>query len=725
MKELFNRLYKVLIVVMIFIWGIITFSSCFHIYGRYYNPLIIILGAFLLFIFIYNINKLIRRINPKYHDKIALGMFILSLTLMLLWGLNNEIIPSYDLSHIIAKTDLLLNNNHFFGSELYFSIYPTQIPLTIYIYGIKALWSLFNITNLNAVVIIYNAIMTSLMFFIIYKIVKKLSNSHLALIVMLLAMLYPDFYLYIPYYYTDIMALPFGIIGFYLLLLGDSKKNKRSLLYYLLAGILFGIGFKLRVTTVIILIAYLICLFRKPDFKQIAKKSIFIFTGLILTLFTYSKIIYPSFNIEIDETVKVPPLHWVMMGTNPETDGGYDDAAIIYSIYSQDKNKDIINVIKDRIPKLTPKFYYNKLRKVWSEGDHDIQRKYALTKSMSESRNFVNGQMSGILRYYSQMLKFTIYTLFLITIINELKKKNDFENSKIASIIIAVFGGILFYLLWEALSRYSFSFLPLIIIGTYKGIELLSKNLNCEEIKFKNKTYNLHKFKKVLGIILILGLIIGLIIGFNYAAKNKEIIELERNLQRYSSKTYEPLYNKTLKQVFRVRDSFNRVQLKVMTNNVTEDLIYNYEIYNSKNELIYEGEYGFDPKNTRYIRKITLYVPTVKVTKEEEFYVLLYSESAKRNNHIKINTFKYQNIVPNDPYFSPETLGPKFDLNPNAETYFDNALYYGDAYLRVIEKTKRPFVKKSNYIILSMLSIIFVGSNIYCGLIKKGKNETK
>lgn len=722
MKDAFNKLYKILIIVMLFLWGIITFSSCFHVYGRFYNPIAIFLGGFIILLVIYNVYKLIKKINPKYHDKIALGMFLISLIIMLLWGLNNEIIPAYDLSHIIAKSDLLLKNNHYFGSEIYFSIYPTQIPITIFIYGIKTIGSFFNITNLNAFVIIYNAIMTSLMFLFIYKIVKKLSNSHLALIVMFITMLYPDFYLYIPYYYTDIMALPFGIIGFYLLLAGDLKENNKSYIYYLLAGILFGIGFKLRVTTIIILIAYIICLLRNIEVKLFIKKLLFIFTGIILTLFTYSKIIYPSFNVEIDESVKVPPLHWVMMGTNPETDGGYDDAAINFSIHSKDKNKDIMEVIKSRIPKLTPKFYYNKLRKVWSEGDHDIQRKYALTKQMSEFKNYINGPMCGILRYYSQMLKFTIYTLFLISIGYELKKKNNFQDSKNAPIIISVFGGILFYLLWEALSRYSFSFLPIIIIGTFTGIDLFVKKFSYNEIIIKKQTYNIKKLKQIIGILIILSLIIGLIVGAKYVAIDKQTFELERNLQKYSSRTYEPLYNRTLKEVFRVSKPFNRIQLRVMTDNITEDIEYTYEVYTAKNKLIYTGTYGFDPKNERILRKITLYVPTVNVTKEEEFYVLFYSNAATKNNHIKLNTYKFQDKVENDPEFSPEVLGPDFDLNPNSETYFDNKLYTGNLFVRVFEKVKRPYIKKENYIIISMIAVLFIGSNIYFSLIKK-ENE--
>ncbi len=719
MKNLFNNLYKILIAIMIFIWGIITFSSCFHVYGHYYNPIIILLGGIILSLLIYNVYKLIKKIKPKYHDKIALSLFLISLVIMLVWGLNNEIVPAYDLSHIIAKTNMLLKNNHFFGSDLYFSIYPTQIPLTIFIYGIKYIGSILNITNLSSVVIIYNAFMTSFMLFCIYKIVKKLSNSNSALVIMLLAVLYPDFYLYVSYYYTDIIALPFGIIGFYLLLKGEDTTSKKSILCYLSAGLLFGIGFKLRVTTIILLIGYVLCLLRNLDLRQFIKRVAIIFSGVLISLFTYTCFIYPSFNVEIDENVKVPALHWVMMGTNPETDGGYVDADIIYSIFSKNKNEDIKDVIRKRMPQLNLKFYYNKLRKVWSEGDHDIQRKYALTTSMNESRIYVSGQMNGILRYFSQMLKFTIYTMFLITIISELSRKKCFEESKNAPLIVAIFGAILFYLLWEALSRYSFSFLPIIIIGSYSGIEIFTYNFESNKLTIQNKTYNLLILKRILGIIIIIACLVAIVIGYKYATADNQIFELERNLQKYSTRTYEPIYNRELKEVFRVSKSFNRIQLRAMTNSVTKDLIYTYEVYTKDNELIYRGTYGFDPKNERTLRKITLYVPTVKVEEETEFYLRFYSNEANANNHIKLNTHRMQNIVKNDPEFSPENIGSNFDINPNSETYFNNELYDGSLFIRVFEKIKKPYLKKETYITISIVALIFISSNVYFSLLKK------
>ena len=602
MEKIINKFYKAIIFIMIGILGIITFSACFHIYGRGYNPIIIIIGTIIVFTLIYNFYNLMGKTNTKNHDKIAFGIFAIVFTIMLLWGINTQVVPAYDLSHIMAKSDNMLLNHHVFGYDLYFSIYPTQIPITIFIYGIKLIGSILGFANPAEFMIIYNAFMTSLMILFIYKIGKKLTNSKLALTMMLIASLYPDFYLFIPYYYTDIVSLPFAIIGFYLLL---TSEEKHSRLYLLVAGILFGIGFKIRVTVMILLIAYIASMFKNYSIKNIMKRTAIVIVGVILTLLTYNHLIYPNFSIDLNDKVKVPMTHWIMMGVNKETNGGYTDADINFSINTPNKNKEILKVIKSRIPKLNIPFFYNKIRKVWSEGDHDIQRKYALTLHMNGLRNAVRGELSGIGRYFAQIMKFSIYLLFLIMLIKEYLH-SKFTDSKISPLSICIFGAIVFYLLWEALSRYSFSFLPIIILGTYPGIISLTEFIDRKNIG----KIEMNKAKIIMGIFLILVIIISVISSSIYYFKHPSKVEIERNAQIYSTRTYTPMINDTLKQVFRVDGDFNNIQLKMMTDNLTSPLNYHYELYRSDDTLVEEGDLLVKP-DENHILRISLYTSPI------------------------------------------------------------------------------------------------------------------
>ena len=696
---------------MIALWGIITFSSCFHIYGRGYNPAIIIIGSIIVFSLIYNFYKLIGKTSTKNHDKIAFGMFAIVFSIMLLWGLNTQVIPAYDLSHIIAKSDSMLLNNHVFGYDLYFSIYPTQIPITILVYAVKALGSILRFANPAEFMIIYNAFMTSLMILFIYKVGKKLTNSRLALTMMLIAALYPDFYLFIPYYYTDIVSLPFAVIGFYYLL---KSEEKHSNLYLLLAGVLFGIGFKIRVTVLILLIAYIASMFRNYSIKNIVKRTVIVVVGVIITIISYNSIIYPNFHIELNDKVTAPMTHWIMMGVNKETNGGYTDADINFSINSQNKNEEIIKVIKSRLPKLNVPFFYNKIRKVWSEGDHDIQRKYALTLHMNGLRTAVRGELSGIERNYAQIMKFSIYLLFFIMIIKEFINCK-FQTSKTAPLAICLFGAIVFYLIWEALSRYSFSFLPVIILGTYPGIVALSEFVDRKNIG----KFNMLKIKRTLGIILNLVIIVSIVGASIYYIKHPSKMEIERNAQIYSTRTYTPMIDNTLKQVFRVDGNFDNIQLKMMTDHLSKPLNYHYELYTSDDILIEEGNLLIEPDEDHLVRKVKIKFNKVKVDKKSEFYLLFYSNEADSNNFISLNSYELNQKLRNSEVYSPEFYGSDYDINPNAETYFDGELSKGNLYIRVFEKKKQIIINNRGFIIISFFAILIMLSNINICLLKR------
>ncbi len=711
MNKFFNEFYKIILGIMIFLWGIITFSSCFHVYGRSYNPAIIIVGSIIIFTIIYNFYKAVGKTNTKNHDKIAFGMFAIVFSMMLLWGLNTQIVPAYDLTHIIAKSDSMLLNNHIFGSDLYFSIYPTQIPITILVYAIKAVGSLLGFANPSEFVIIYNAFMTSLMLLFIYKIGKKLTDSKTALCMMLLASMYPDFYLYVSYYYTDIVALPFAIIGFYFLLQSEEKKSR---LYLILASILFGIGFKLRVTVLILLIAYILCMFRKYSIKTIGKRTLIVIIGILISVVSYNKIVYPMFSVELNPNVKVPITHWIMMGVNKDTNGGYTDADINFSINTSNKNTEIMKVIKKRVTKLDITFFYNKIRKVWSEGDHDIQRKYALTSHMNGLRLVTRGELSGIERNYAQILKFSIYLLFLMTIVIEFKNV-QFKKSKNAPLIICLFGAIIFYLIWEALSRYSFSFLPMTILGISLGVKTLVNFIDKEKIR----QYNFIKIKKIIGVLLISVIAIASIVATIHYSLHPSNFDLDRNAQIYSTRTYTPLYNKMVKQVFRVHDNFNYIQLKFMTDQLTNPLYYRYELYDNSDALIDEGDYLFLPDSEKIVRKIKIKLQEVEVSKESEYYLLFYSQAATENNYVSINSYELKQKLRNSSSYSPEFYGSDFDINPNAETYFDNQLSKGNIYFRAYEKKKENILKNRYFIIIAFFVILIVMYNIFICLLKR------
>jgi len=62
----------------------------------------------------------------------------------------------------------------------------------------------------------------------------------------------------------------------------------------------------------------------------------------------------------------------------------------------------------------------------------------------------------------------------------------------------------------------------------------------------------------------------------------------------------------------------------------------------------------------------------------------------------------------NSDVHSPEFYGSDYDINPNAETYFDGVLSKGNLYFRVFEKKKQIVINNRYFIIISFFVILII-----------------
>ncbi len=732
-SNLCNTFYKILIKVMLFLWGVITLTTIFNIYNNTYklSAIVIIIGCIITLLSLTGIYRYLKRFDDRTIKKIALSLFIVILMTMLFWGLNYQVIPTYDLSHIIIKVNELLSSKTLnFGSSPYFSIYPTQIPLTIFLYGIESFGQIIGMSNPANMVIIYNAFMTSFSFYMIYKVLNKLFNSRIALIGMFLLALYPDFYLFVSYYYTDIISLPFSIIGYYLLIKFDNGKNNMRYSYLFLAGIIFGVGTRLRVVVLILLIAYVLVYIAKNHFKEFLKTFITIILSFSLFWLTYSQCIYPKFKVVIDENLRVPSIHWVMMGLNTNIDGGYTDKDAMYSIFSENKTKDIMKQISKRITEVDFHFYFQKLSRVWSTGDHDILRKYDILSKYDGVHNLLVGKKQIFIRYISQILKASIYLLFFVTLCLELNKKVKIQNSKNAILVVAMFGAIVFYLIWEALNRYSFSFLPWILMGAVPSIEFIDNLLRKEKISVEKHIINCQKYKKHFSkLIIIVVNVLLLFTGIKYAIL-KTNQEDFRIYQYSNTKHFISVIDEEIKEVFEVNNSFNKIQLQIKNDTIDKPCNYIYEIYDMNDKLLYKGvkeitkgEYS-KTDNPFSIRNLNLKFPTIEVNGSKKFYLKFYSQEATESSYISVNTFVLEENLLNYEYNSPEGLGGKYDINPYGETYVDNVLLDGSLRIKVSLAYKAPILKVYQFIILVLIIELITIISVKYTLLENNKKRS-
>ena len=687
--KILNISYKFIIIFTIICFSIALIGSIFFYVNRshnYLNPLILIIGTF---IYILLLSKLYKYIKNKTENK-KLITIILIIEFILLFILSSLIIsiPKVDLLHILTGINSLNNTSTIINNE-YFSIYPNNKFLFMILYYLQILLPNYNRIIFN----IFSSLSITIMSLYIYKSIKMISNKDNALLGLIITVTQPIFYLYASYCYTDVFILPFTTILFYLII-KTIKTNKlsKSILYSILIGILSIIGYKIRAIAIFVLVAYFVYLIFNKCIKSQIKNIFVIFISLILTL-SLINISENKFFKQNDNSKEFPLTHWIMMGSNEEKNGFYNqsDYLLSYNTKNINERKELNKkVIKERIKKQKVfkniKLIITKIYTVWSKGDYSYQKYLELVNNYNFLYKYVIEDKNIIINYILQINKISIIMLSIISLIKIYKSK------KVSILSITLFGSIIFYLIWEVCPRYGLSFLPwLIIISSY----------SYEFIKFKY----IEKSKTIKYVILIISLIT-LLCFFNKCTNLSYKNDLVAKDTTKKIKEVSLNKDNVIEEELLLNNKFNKLKLmfnieeyKEMTNNDKEELnddIYLLEIINIKDKIIYKEEFNKDNiKNNKY----TTF--NFKKTLSKGKYKIRLSTKSKNKINV-ILSYKEQ-----------------FDFYPYGTLKINDKSIDGDLMFECIYYNKRGTFKIYEYILLIFV-IMFIE---YLILFKKEKKN--
>ena len=670
MTKFFNTSYKIMIGILIILFSYITIVSAFYGIDDNLSPLIVILGTIVTFFFFKWLNKKIDKLSNKRIKTIAIILSIIFFIGLLLVGIFLPISSVTDLSHIIEYVNRMISENNLTITGSYFSKYTNQIPLLIFVYGFTKIGSIFGCTNVLLMGTIFNALFMSITGYFIYLIGKEIKGPKAGLLALIFMIINPIFYLYSSYFYTDTLCMPFAVIGLYLIIKSIKANNTRTkLLFSIFSGLIFFIGLKVRIVVVILLIA--IIGYILIDKKIVDKLKIYIalFLGLIIGFLGF-KVIYNYFEIDLDKNAAFPITHWIMMGLNEEYTGGYNspDHDLTYNEPTvEDKKEANIKVIKERINELGPigliKLEGMKIARTWSSGNYGVYAKLNNTSDGTGLYEYLGGygNTNIFMKYSLQILK-TYISFMIILGAYQIFRKKEAEYDYDTIIYIALFGAILFYIIWEAAQRYSLSFLPWMIIPLgliYSKINTKEGLIGEEKREGTAKILEpliVHKKKiaKMGSIILMLVTFVLLTINFPKYTLDKDTYEDIRILS-YRGFTEIEIGDDKVSQTFTTSDTFNQIRIRLNNSNEKEESIYAFKLYDDYNEILVEEEFNssnvkdesnhkfkFDDinptKNTRYRIEIS------KISGESVLSIGTYNESeyykAYENGSVDVNEEK-------------------------------------------------------------------------------------
>ena len=666
-NKMFNFVNKFLLIFTIICFSISLIGAIFFYTNRsydYLNPLVLIVGSIVYLLLLIKLYKVIIKLDDK-KKKIIVGILLgLQFILLLISAFVISSIPQVDLIHILTEINSLNDTGSILNS-VYYSVYPNNRFLLIILYGLQKIIPISN----QILFSLLSTICISVMSLFTYKTVNKVWDLNKGLLSLFICVLSPIFYLYVSYYYTDVLMLPFASILIYLIVKTKDEKNlKSNVLYGLLIGIIAIIGYKIRAVAIFILVAYFVYLIFTKKILIVLKKFAPIIIGAILTITCIGTIENKFFtNVNVDK--EFPMTHWIMMGVNEKSDGYYsqDDYNLSSSASNVSERTDLnIKEIKNRLSDLGPfgtvKLLVVKLVSVWGKGDYSYQKYLELVNDFNPSYSYLLEDKNIVINYLLQFSKIVVMFMAIISLIN------IYKSGKKSIIAISLFGAVFFYLVWEVCPRYGLSFLPwLILIGTCSYDTL---NTNYEKFKF-------YKYFKCIILVLTLALFAFSFNKYTGISYKENIVAKDSVTNvKYISLNKEAVITQTLD----LYDIFNKIRLKFKVNEI-DDATYKLELI-TKNEVVYEKDFK---KNDLKDKKYTDFY--LDKTYEGGSYTVRLSSDSTSDLEVYI------------------AYKEKFDYYPNGILEVNKKEETGDLMFEVVNNEERGIYTYLEYMTIMILTL--------------------
>ena len=294
------------------------------------------------------------------------------------------------------------------------------------------------------------------------------------------------FLFYLPYIYGDVLSISFGTILFYGVASYEHSGQKR---YIALASFAAGLAVLARKNTWIILIAVVVYALLS-SLKKRKLKYLLAGTAILLTAALSVKAVDVVYEVRsgYPSGVGIPSILWVAMGLQ-ETEG----RAGVYNRYQQTTFADCDFqqesatqqgkiYIRERLEEFSQNpgkafsFFKNKLEGQWIEPMYaaletteSFEEGTVLSPALESLYYGALGRIIWNLTNYYQSILYLAGLMALVMLGILWWKKKDVPTSLWLP-WIAVFGGFLFSIMWEAKSRYVFPYCVFMILYAPEGL---------------------------------------------------------------------------------------------------------------------------------------------------------------------------------------------------------------------------------------------------------------
>lgn len=415
---------------------------------------------------------------------------VVSAVLGLIWVFASRTVPKGDQEHLVlAASEINHGGNSFFQNGGYLAECPHQLGI---VSVMRVLYTLFGDGNYTSFKVLS---CLSLIAIIIctYRIAKALSrdNKLVELLAVTLNFIFIPMYCYTSFVYGEILSTVCMLIAFTFFI---ESFEQFSIWKCVGLGIFSGLSVAVKENSIIALIAMLGVLAVKLIINNKRIEITALIVAIVIGLLGQSSImnvLYKDYKVEGTEAM--PSLLWVAMGLNEdyETPGWYNlyNFAVFEKYnYDADKSaedaKKVINSFveeKKANPKSLVSFIVKKSASQWSG---PMYQGFVMNNALEEEDSFVakniinNTSNWKVFDSLMNIYQILCYLGLLVWAMVRYKRNGHLEDYVI---LITIFGGFLFSIMWEAKTRYILPYAIMIIpyaaVGIYNSVEFINAKI--------------------------------------------------------------------------------------------------------------------------------------------------------------------------------------------------------------------------------------------------------
>lgn len=440
----------------------------------------IVLGCGLLFVHFSD------KIKEKWFPYILLLVNILALLLGRYWLVNSHSAPYHDQSLIYEVAEQFSKGDYVSMTPYggYVGKYPHQLGIITFIRILSAITGNIDFRDFQVFNLYMLPVLITSGYFVVKELTKGKKGARLFYLVAML-LCFP-MYVYVPYVYGEISSTAL-VMACVWVLLGALRKFR----WYkpIILGVLFALAIQLRKNALICLIAFLVVLVLYALLYKCQKAWILLAALIVFPLLTQKGIdkLYEPY--EVQEEYGIPSTLHIAMGLNDVSEmgpGWYDDFGVRTYIYEAKADVALSKQlakehIKERLTYMwnhkayTIGFFKSKVLSQWNDPLYSCLK--MSSGGVSESQGlvydvyFLNGR--EIVLPFSNIYQLVIYALVFVVCLVELISHNKEYDIAFYVLLIAVFGGFLFSIMWEAKSRYIFPYFIFMVPYAAIGLDKL------------------------------------------------------------------------------------------------------------------------------------------------------------------------------------------------------------------------------------------------------------